>query len=178
MEPQDVIRRMFLALAALAVAGCATVDVADYRAERPPLDIARYFNGTVDGWGMVQDRSGRVLRRFHVRIDGTWEGTRGTLDEHFEFADGSRERRVWQLVCEGTRCTGTAGDVVGIAQGEAQGNALHWRYVLAVPVDGTTWHLDMDDWMYRIDDRTLLNRTTMSKLGVRVGEVTLSFRRR
>jgi hypothetical protein len=32
--------------------------------------------------------------------------------------------------------------------------------------------------MYLVDERTMLNRTTMSKLGVRVGEVTLSFRRR
>ena len=29
-----------------------------------------------------------------------------------------------------------------------------------------------------IDDKTMLNRTTMSKFGVRVGEVTLSFRKR
>jgi hypothetical protein len=178
VESQNVIRRLFLALAALLAAGCTTVDVTDYRAERPVLDLAQYFNGTVDGWGMVQDRSGRVLRRFHVRIDGTWDGTRGTLDEHFEFADGAREQRVWQLVKDGNRYLGTAGDVVGTAQGETQGNALHWSYVLAVPIDGTTWHLDMDDWMYLVDEKTLLNRTAMSKLGVRVGEVTLSFRRR
>jgi hypothetical protein len=173
-----MMRRALLLLAALWVAGCAGLDVADYRAERPALDLAQYFNGTVDGWGMVQDRSGKVLRRFHVRIDGTWEGNRGTLDEHFEYADGTRERRTWQLVKDGSRYTGTAGDVVGTARGEAQGNALHWNYVLAVPIDGTVWQLDMDDWMYLVDEQTLLNRTAMSKFGVTVGEVTLAFRKR
>jgi len=168
-----------IAVAALAgLAGCATVDVATYRAEQPPLDLARYFDGTVDGWGMFQDRSGKVVKRFYVRIEARWEGNQGTLDEHFEFSDGTTEKRVWKLVKDGDRYTGTAGDVVGTATGKAAGNALSWNYVLAVPVDGRTWHVDMDDWMYLIDDRTMLNRTTMSKFGFKVGEVTLSFRKR
>ena len=168
-----------IAVAALAgLAGCATVDVATYRAEQPPLDLARYFDGTVDGWGMFQDRSGKVVKRFYVRIDARWEGNQGTLDEHFEFSDGTTEKRVWKMVKDGDRYTGTAGDVVGTATGNAAGNALSWNYVLALPVDGRTWHVDMDDWMYLIDDRTMLNRTTMSKFGFKVGEVTLSFRKR
>ena len=173
-----MIRRLSLAFLFCLLAGCATVDVADYREQRPVLDLAEFFSGTVEGWGMVQDRSGKVLRRFTVRIDGTWSGNAGTLDEHFEYADGTREQRVWRLTRDGNRYTGTAGDVVGIAQGETQGNALHWNYVLAVPVDGRTWHLAMDDWMYLIDARNLLNRTAMSKFGVDVGSVTLALRKR
>lgn len=171
-------RRLLAAFAAFALAGCATVDVADYSSERPVLDLARYFDGTVDGWGMFQDRSGRVVKRFQVRIDASWDGNTGTLDEHFEYSDGTKERRVWTLVKDGDRYTGTAGDVVGTAQGRAAGNALHWTYTLALPVDGRTWHVDMDDWMFLVDATTLLNRTTMSKFGVKVGEVTLAFRKR
>ena len=169
------------AVAAIAVAGltsCASVDVAEYSAETPVLDLAQYFNGTVDGWGMFQDRSGKVLKRFYVRIDATWDGNRGTLDEHFDYADGEKQNRVWTLVKDGNRYTGTAADVVGTAQGAAQGNALHWNYVLALPVDGKVWNMAMDDWIYLIDEKTMLNRTTMSKFGFRVGEVTLSFRKR
>jgi hypothetical protein len=171
--------RTTIAVAALAgLAGCASLDVATYQAERPTLDLARYFDGTVDGWGMFQDRSGKVVKRFYVRIDAKWEGDQGTLDEHFEFSDGTRENRVWKLVKDGDRYTGTAGDVVGTAVGTAAGNALSWTYVLALPVDGRTWNMDMDDWMYLVDEKTMLNRTTMSKFGFRVGEVTLSFRKR
>jgi hypothetical protein len=168
-------------LAVLAIAGltgCATADVADYKAEKPRLDLAQYFNGTIDGWGMFQDRSGKVLKRFYVRIDATWSGNEGTLDEHFEYADGEKQNRIWKIVKNGDGYSGTAADVVGTAQGTASGNALRWNYVLALPVDGRVWNMDMDDWMYLIDDQTMLNRTTMSKFGFRVGEVTLSFRKR
>jgi hypothetical protein len=169
------------AMAALAVAGlagCAAVDVGDYAAEKPTLDLAQYFDGTIDGWGMFQDRSGKVVRRFHVRIDATWDGDNGTLDEHFEYTDGEKQHRIWRLSKDGNRYRGTAADVVGAAVGTAQGNALHWSYVLALPVDGRVWDMAMDDWMYLIDDRTMLNRTTMSKFGFRVGEITLAFTKR
>jgi len=172
------IRNALLALAALACAGCATVDVGEYEGQTPRLDLAQFFTGTVDGWGMFQDRSRKIVKRFYVRIDCAWKGDEGTLDEHFEFADGTTQNRVWRLVKSGDLYTGTAADVVGTAQGVAAGNVLRWNYVLALPVDSSTWNMDMDDWMVLIDDRTMLNRTVMSKFGVRVGEVTLSFRKR
>jgi len=173
-----IIKSALVGMAALGLAACATIDVAQYANEKPSLDLAQYFTGTVDGWGMFQDRSGTVVKRFYVRIDCTWKGNEGTLDEHFEYTDGTTQNRVWKLTKDGNRYTGTASDVVGTAQGTAAGNALHWNYVLALPVDGKTWNMDMDDWMYLIDDKTMLNRTTMSKFGFRVGEVTLSFRKR
>ena len=173
-----IVKSALIGLAALSLAACATVDVGQYTNEKPPLDLAQYFTGTVDGWGMFQDRSGTVVKRFTVRIDCTWNGNEGMLDEHFEYADGTTQNRVWKIVKDGNRYTGTAADVVGTAQGAAAGNALRWNYVLALPVDGRTWNMDMDDWMYLIDDKTMLNRTTMSKFGFRVGEVTLSFRKR
>ncbi len=66
---------------------------------------------------------------------------------------------------------------MGVAKGEIAGNALRWRYRLNLPVDGTTYEMSMDDWMYLMDEDTLINRTSMSKLGVEVGQVTLFFRR-
>lgn len=159
--------------------GCSGVDPAAYRGQTPSLALERYFSGTIDGWGMVQDRSGQVLRRFHVVIDARWDGDRGTLDEAFVWSDGERQRRVWTLrrQPDGTYI-GTADDVVGEARGVLSGNALNWKYVLALPVDGRVWHVDFDDWMFLVDERVLLNRAVMSKFGVRLGEVTVSFSRR
>ena len=172
-------RRAIAGLAALALAGCATVAPQDYAREKPALDLREYFNGRVDAWGVVQDRSGRILKRMVVEIDGTWKGETGTLDERFTYADGTKETRVWTIRKDGNRYTGTAADVVGEARGEAAGNALRWNYVLdAKREGGGTIHLDMDDWMWLVDERTLVNRTTFSKFGIRFGEVTIFFRKR
>ena len=103
----------------------------------------------------------------------------GTLDERFTWSDGTTSRRVWTLKDQGGgRYIGTADDVVGEARGEASGNALRWRYVLALPVDGKTVEVDFDDWMFLMDEQVMLNRSVMSKYGYTLGEVTLSFRKR
>jgi hypothetical protein len=49
---------------------------------------------------------------------------------------------------------------------------------LALPVDGRVINVSMDDWMYLMNDRVMLNKASMSKWGVHLGEVTLSFTRR
>ena len=167
------------ALVLALLAGCAGVDPTAYRSEAPPLVLERYFDGTIDGWGMFQDRSGQVKRRFVVTIHARWNGDTGTLDEDFVWSDGERQKRVWTLrrVAPG-RYVGTAADIVGEAVGVVEGNALNWRYTMALPVDGRVFHVDFDDWMFLVDDRVMLNRAAMSKFGVRLGEVTLSMARR
>jgi hypothetical protein len=172
-------RSLLLASGAIALAGCATPDVADYRAEKPALDIQRYFNGRVRAWGMFTDRSGKVVRRFSVVMACSWNGDDGVLDEDFTYSDGTKQRRVWRIRKESDgRYTGRADDVVGEAIGRAAGNALRWNYTLALPVDGRVWNVQMDDWMYLMDDDTLVNRTVMSKFGIELGQVTLFFSRK
>ncbi|MES2483061.1 MAG: DUF3833 domain-containing protein [Pseudomonadota bacterium] len=181
MTPFTHLRRWLLALAATIAAlasltGCASQDLAAYAAERPALDLARYFNGKVIAHGIFQDRSGQVVRRFTVDMEGRWEGNQGVLDEHFSYSDGTKDRRVWRLTKHADgRYTGTADDVVGTATGQTSGNAFYWTYTLRLPVDGKVYEVRFDDWMYLVDDRVMLNRATMSKFGVRLGEVTLSF---
>jgi len=171
-------RWMLLAMA-LLLAGCGTIPVETYRDEKPALDLRRYFDGTVDAWGIFQDRNGRVVKRFTVRIDAKWQGDTGVLDEYFDYSDGSKSRRVWTITrIDGNRYRGTADDVVGEAIGEVSGNALRWRYVLRLDVDGRSWNVDFDDWMYLMDDQVMLNRSVMSKFGIYLGEVTLAFRKR
>jgi hypothetical protein len=163
----------------LSLAGCSSPKPAQYAAERPVLDPATYFNGRLDAWGMFQDRFGNVVKRFTVEMNCRWEGDTGTLEEDFLYSDGTRERRVWTLRrVAPDRYIGTAADVVGEAHGSVAGNAFNWRYTLALPIEGRTWHVDFDDWMLLIDDRVMLNRAVMSKFGIRLGEVTLSFVKR
>jgi hypothetical protein len=171
-------RRLMLLATAASVAGCAGPLPADYAAERPTLDLKTYFDGELLAHGLFTDRSGKVVRRFTVALTGTWNGNQGVLDERFTYSDGKTERRVWRLTDHGGgRYSGSADDVVGTAVGSAAGNALNWQYTLALPVDGKVWEVQFDDWMFLLDDRVMLNKAVMSKFGIRLGEVTLAFRK-
>lgn len=175
-------RRLLLATgmaATLGLAGCASPSVSDYANDKPVLDLRRYFNGTLDAYGLFTDRSGRVVKRFTVVMRCSWEGDKGVLDEDFTYSDGTKQRRVWHLTHLGQgRYSGSADDVVGTALGESKGNTFRWGYTLALPVDGSVYQVQFDDWMYLMNDRVMLNKATMSKFGLRLGEVTLSFVKR
>jgi hypothetical protein len=174
-----ILKSVLFALSVVLLAGCASVDPSKYANQQPKLDVQQYFNGTLDAWGMFQDRSGEVVKRFRVVMKCQWKGDTGTLDEDFTYSDGSKQKRVWTLRKVGPdRFIGTAADVVGEAVGIVSGNALRWQYVLALPVDGTVYNVSMEDWMFLMDDKVMLNRAEMSKFGVKVGSVTLSFAKR
>ena len=49
---------------------------------------------------------------------------------------------------------------------------------MALPVDGTVYEVQFDDWMYLVDDKVMLNRAQMRKFGIHLGDVTLSFNKR
>ncbi len=171
--------RPFIFLATVTLFGCAGIDVNQYKTEQPELKLEHYFNGTLDAWGMFQKRNGEVVKRFKVVIDASWEGDKGVLDERFTYSDGTTQQRVWHLtrVADG-HYRGEADDVVGVAEGRVSGNSLHWVYTLQLPVDGKTYEVAFDDWMYLQDDGVMFNRSVMKKFGFRLGEVTLFFRKR
>ncbi len=59
----------------------------------------------------------------------------------------------------------------------AYGNALQWRYTLLLPVDGKTYEVQFDDWMYLMNNEVMLNKSEMRKFGFKLGEVVISFRK-
>jgi hypothetical protein len=174
---------VLLLLCGVSLLGCNSPQVAQYSQEKPTLDLSEYFNGTLDAYGIFTDRSGNVVKRFTVVIQANWrvlEGKKvGTLDEQFDYSDGSKQQRIWTLteVAPG-KYIGTADDVVGEANGVSAGNALNWAYTLALPVDDAIYNVQFDDWMYLMTPKVMINKAKMSKFGINLGEVTLSFYKR
>lgn len=157
------------------LASCST-KITDYEAASPKFDIQSYFNGELIAWGMVQDYSNQVTRRFCVELSGTWTNNQGKLAEVFYFDDGEVSYRTWQLTkLANGEYQGEAEDVVGIASGKQSGFAFQWQYQLLVLIGEETYQFDMDDWMYQVDEYRVFNRTTMNKLGVKVAEISLFF---
>jgi len=152
---------------------CGSIDVSEYQDSEPKLDLKAFFNGELKAYGILQDRGGKVTRKFSADILASWEGNQGTLDETFYFDDGEEDKRIWKLDLDGSSLSGTAGDVVGEANGELAGNALFWSYVLRIPYKESTLDIKIDDWLYLVTEDKLINKSVLKKFGFRVGELTL-----
>lgn len=149
-----------------------------FRAPFPStLDVVRYFSGRTRAWGVVIDRRGRAQRRFCVDIQGSVVDNGLMLEEEFSFDDGASDRRVWTITHDGNGISGRADDVVGTARGSIQGPSLTWRYDLMLPVGRRRVRVAFDDLMVLADHETLLSRAVIRKLGIRVAEVFIAFKR-
>lgn len=151
-------------------------DISDYKGKAPNFELAKYFDGKVIAYGMVQDYSDKLTRQFCVEINGSWQGNKGVLDETFYFKDGEQSKRVWYLEQnENGKVTGTAADVIGVAQGQIQGNVFQWQYDMTIEVDGSEYQVALDDWLYQQDQYRVFNRTAIIKFGLEVGQITIFF---
>ncbi|WP_293933644.1 DUF3833 domain-containing protein [Iodobacter sp.] len=172
-------KKSLLAALCGVLTACASPDVQQYQKSEPKLDLAQYFVGSTDAWGMFQKRSGEVVKRFHVEITGTQNQGKLVLDERFKYDDGTTQQRIWTLVQQADGSwRGTADDVKGVAIGKISGNALNWQYTMLLPVDGKTYEVQFDDWMFLIDNKSMMNRASMQKFGFELGQVTLFFKKR
>ncbi len=170
--------RLALALLPVVLLGaCATQKLEDFATGRPELRLETYFPGHTRAWGMFVDRFGTVRRQFIVDLDGGWDGTVLTLDEHFIYADGERQERHWRFHRDGAGgWIGTAPDVIGQAHGREAGNAFEMHYTAELRTGDSTLRADFDDWLFRQDQEVVLNRAVMRKFGVTLGTVQLAFR--
>ena len=158
----------------LLISSCSDHSIRSYSDELPEIKLREFFDGKIYALGIVQNRSGKVIKRFKVDIRAFWEGNIGYLDEKFVYSDGTKSERIWELEEVGiAKYEGRAKDVIGIANGETAGNVFYFVYDLDLPVGDTTYKVNFEDWMYLLDKDTLLARSYMNKWGFDLGEVTI-----
>lgn len=163
----------------LCLVGCKSVQISDYEKEKPQLILENYLNGTLDAYGIFQDRSGLIVKRFECEIKASWKDGIGTLIEDFKYSDGTKSQRIWTIKkINESKYIGTAADVDGEAIGIVSGNAFQWKYQLKLPVNNNEYNVSFDDWMYLMNDKIMINKSEMSKWGLYLGNVTLTFVKR
>ncbi len=170
-------KTIFTIIYLLILCACSTT-IKTYEGQKPALLLESYFNGKMQAHGLVMNRSDEVTRRFVVNLDTTWKGNIGTLREDFEWSDGEKTQRVWTIkkIADG-KYEGTASDIDGIAIGESAGNAFHWTYKMDLKTTSSSFYVKFDDWMYLVDEKTLINEAKIYWYGLYGGKVLISFQK-
>ena len=168
-----------IGLVSVLSACSVSIDGRDYLDVSPKFELEQFFDGKVKAWGIVQDRSGAVVQRFIVDIDGRIENGNLVLDEVFEYGVGEGPlTRVWTIKPQPTGSfIGNAGDIAGDATGVSYGNAFNFRYEMDLPVDDSEYRVAFDDWFWAFDESTMMNRSYIKKFGLVMAEVTIFMQR-
>lgn len=161
----------------LALGGCASKPVATFRDGRPILDPEKFFAGHTRSWGVFESRSGDPTEILHTETWGHLAGGAFHFEQDLLFGDGKKKHRTWLIRrADDHHYTATGTGIVGVARGEAFGNAFHLDFTLDALPGNPLGHVHMSQWMYlQSDGVTLVNRDTLTKLGVIVAEITEQF---
>lgn len=156
---------------------CGTINPQVHLTQKPSFDLKGYFDGPIVGYGIVQDRSGSVISRFDVKMQGSWQGSEGRLDEVFTYYDdplGQPPTRTWffRQKPDG-QFEGRASDVEGVAHSSSYGAVGRWQYSMKLPVGKNKIMVRFDDWMWPMNDGIIINRSYIRKYGIKVAEVTI-----
>ncbi|WP_041522824.1 DUF3833 domain-containing protein [Gilvimarinus agarilyticus] len=158
--------------------GCAGPSVDQYQNNQPAFAPRQFFQGELSAHGVLKNRAGEVTRYFNATINASWNDGVGTLKERFVFNDGEIQFRTWTLTpTSQTSFNATAGDVIGTGTAKTAGNAFNLNYVLEVDYNERKLQLNVDDWMWRVDENTVINHSSLSKWGFNVGSIQLVIRK-
>ena len=152
------------------------MQIEDFNNKTPEFIPQEYFNGKLIAYGLVKDRSGKIIRTFKGVLIGSWdEKGVGTLDEKFVYDDGEELTRVWELTPTSNKTfDATAGDIVGTAKMVANGNTVMMDYVMTIPYNDSTIDISVKDWLHLQEDGVIINHSKMKKFGFVVGELVIT----
>ena len=171
--------RCALALIAFGLTSCSSLQPSDFQAARPVLNPIQFFTGRTRSSGVMETRRGAPIQRVTTETIGRREGNLLELEQDLHFGDGPKQSRSWRIrEIDPHHFEATANDIIGVARGEAYGNVFHWTFTLALSPGNPLLNVRMSQWMYlQPDGRTLINHTTIRKVGIVVTQVTEQFRR-
>jgi hypothetical protein len=158
-------------LLAAGLGGCAKpLPPSAFAGATPRMRPEVFFAGATRSTGVLENRSGAPMRRFHVAglgqamPDGSFR-----LEQTITFGRDAPTKRIWVVRrLDAHRYAATLTDASGPVEGEAYGNLFHLRYPMKTPFGG-----EMEQWLYlQPDGRTVVNEASVSIFGVIVARLS------
>lgn len=149
----------------------------DYAGADPQFDIRQHLKGPILCEGVIYGPTGRVSSRFVADFDAEWDGNVGTMKERFRYDSGRVQDREWKLTLGNDgRIKADADDLVGSGNGRQEGNAVQLNYKIKLDESAGGHVLDTVDWMYLVENGTIMNRSQFRKFGIKVAELVATMR--
>jgi hypothetical protein len=138
------------------------------------MNIKNFFLGKSKGSGVITI-FGKVQGIFKVEMLGRMQGSELILTENFTYNSGNKQQRQWNFTFSNNDETiiGTANDIIGKAKGFQKNNIVQLKYRLKIEDKNLT--LNFTDRLWFVDENTLLNKASIHKFGIKIGEIVAGF---
>ncbi|MFN6979238.1 MAG: DUF3833 domain-containing protein [Gemmobacter sp.] len=159
--------------------GFRAQETREWKGRGPDFDLRKHLSGPILCEGVIYGPTGRVTSRFVADMDGQWDGNRGVLAERFRYDNGAVQNRAWRLTLSNDGAIrAEADDVIGAGTGRQEGAAVRLDYRIRLPEESGGHVLAVTDWMYLMENGTIMNRSQFRKWGIKVAELVATMRRK
>jgi hypothetical protein len=157
------------------------MSIDNFKGTSPEFLPEEFFNGQLEGWGVLESPIGGLQRRSTIKAEGKWDEKAQAVHftETYRFDDGHEDTLRWTIRKLGPgQYSGAETRLDGEAKGEQAGCAYNWRYTRDAPqADGSSSKLNFDDWFYRIDDYACIVRGTAGRAGMPFATAHVTYRK-
>ena len=174
----------FAAIFILPLCYCASIDMGpnwmnSYRTDQAlKMDIRKYFNGKIEGWGILTDDKNIVIKRFTIKANGSWDGDKGVVQMQYFFSDGKRDSRTWLFTVDDAEHYSAIGhDVIGNSVGQQVDGVSRMIYDVNMMLDGFKQKINMEEISYNIDDKAIIMVANLKKSGLNKGRMIISLKK-
>ena len=153
--------------------------IEDFAGKGPEFRPEEFFDGRLEGWGVLEKPTGGVQKRFTVAAEGRSFAGGVRYSETWTFDDGHVDTLNWEIRKAGEgQYSGVEDRSEGEAEGEQAGCAFHWKYSRDTPQpDGKSMKLNFDDWFFRIDEDAVVAKGTAGRLGLPFATAHVTYRK-
>lgn len=156
----------------------------DYLSGNAKLDIRSFFEGNLDAFAIKQDKNGKIIDSYNLKVKGEWDGNKGVLKQNFYYRDGKKDSRTWLITVNSDGTFNAVGhDVANSAKGQQIGNAAQSIYSLMVSQDGQKREVNFEERMYLVDSKSMImiskfkNKNSIASDDNASGKVITSFKK-
>ncbi len=176
LTKDTLLRYLILLSGVLLFSSCANLKPVDFAKGGARLELDHFFRGPAHSWGVYENASGDPQSYFSCREYGT-PVSPGDLVIHqlFTYSNGKKQVRDWHLHrMDNTHWEASCQDIIGLAKGEAVGNALYWEYDFKINPNNPLSTVHIRQWFYQTGPNVVMVRLFVSKFGIRIGQVSES----
>lgn len=182
------IRTISLIAIISTISSCAFLDKKtvpmDYLKGSTKLDVRRFFKGDIDAFAIKQDKNGKIIDSYNLKVKGEWDGNKGVLKQNFHYRDGKKDSRTWLITVNSDGSFNAVGhDVSNSAKGKQIGNAAQSIYSLMVSQKGRKIEVNFEERMYLVDSKSMImiskfaNKNSASSEDSASGTIITSFKK-
>tara|TARA_B100001121_G_C18431169_1_gene499285 strand:- start:46 stop:501 length:456 start_codon:yes stop_codon:yes gene_type:complete len=144
----------------------------------PNFYFDKYFEGKVIAQGhLIQNFPRKIIKNLDVNFQGKVFKNRIIIKE--DYKDGiKKEKRTWEFEkITKTKYVGIEENVIGNIDVKINKNLLKMRYIFRLIFKGKEIHVKIEDDMYLLNNREVINSTRVSKLGIKLAETFLLYKK-